>query len=89
MRSFLEKFYLKFDALRSIEKCRIKNQKEVNKMPRGNGTVPRSQGPGTGSGMSSPRWGHGHGGGFGAGPGGSGNKKLIDNLLRVRERRII
>jgi len=38
--------------------------------------------------MGSPRWGHGHGDGFGFGPGGSCNRKLIANLLRVRERRI-
>jgi len=38
-------------------------------MPRGDGTGPRGQGPGTGRGMGSGG-GRGQGGGFGAGPGG-------------------
>ena len=40
-------------------------------MPRGDGTGPRGQGPGTGRGMRRPQGGNRErGGGFGAGPGG-------------------
>ena len=43
--------------------------KEVNQMPRGDGTGPRGQGAGTGRGMGGS--GARRGGGFGAGPGGN------------------
>ena len=53
-------------------KQKIDNRKEVNKMPRGDGTGPRGQGPGTGRGMGRGQsgGGRGQGGGFAAGPGG-------------------
>jgi len=43
---------------------------QVNKMPRGDGTGPKGQGPGTGRGMGKGG-GRGRGGGFAKGPGGN------------------
>ncbi len=49
----------------------LKINKEVSKMPRGDGTGPRGQGTGTGRGMGRGQGAsRGRGGGFAAGPGG-------------------
>ncbi len=45
-----------------------RKKKEVTTMPRGDGTEPRGQGPGTGRGVGRGQGG-GRGGGFAAGPG--------------------
>ena len=57
---------------RTIKPVNSKMGKEATKMPRGDGTGPRGQGPETGKGLGGKgQGGSGRKGGFAAGPGGS------------------